>query len=79
MFRFNINFFSETAMGPLSLINECNINCGCNEKIYTPVCGPENITYVSPCFAGCSNFTSDKSGKIEVRKPFKILTIMDSG
>ena len=31
----------------------CNVNCGCTSKEYTPVCGDNNVTYFSPCHAGC--------------------------
>lgn len=31
----------------------CNTDCMCNSTIFEPVCGPDNITYFSPCRAGC--------------------------
>ncbi|KAL4612697.1 solute carrier organic anion transporter family member 1C1-like, partial [Arapaima gigas] len=40
--------------GPLS---SCNAACRCPEQQWDPVCGPQGITYISPCFAGCSGTT----------------------
>ncbi|XP_037952842.1 solute carrier organic anion transporter family member 74D-like [Teleopsis dalmanni] len=31
----------------------CNNNCNCEYVAYTPVCGSNNKTYISPCHAGC--------------------------
>ncbi|CAF0877365.1 unnamed protein product [Brachionus calyciflorus] len=32
--------------------SECNFNCNCYAS-YNPICGSNNVTYVSPCYAGC--------------------------
>ncbi|CAN8026947.1 unnamed protein product [Ixodes persulcatus] len=32
---------------------ECNAYCFCPVEFYNPVCGKDNATYYSPCFAGC--------------------------
>uniref|UniRef100_A0A3B3S4F5 Solute carrier organic anion transporter family member n=1 Tax=Paramormyrops kingsleyae TaxID=1676925 RepID=A0A3B3S4F5_9TELE len=40
---------------------ECNLGCSCSLKHWDPVCGPNGITYVSPCLAGCQ--TSTRVGK----------------
>ncbi|NXK24013.1 SO2B1 protein, partial [Arenaria interpres] len=32
---------------------ECNLHCNCPEKAYNPICGSNNIEYISPCSAGC--------------------------
>ncbi|NWU56558.1 SO2B1 protein, partial [Dromas ardeola] len=32
---------------------ECNLQCNCPEKAYNPICGSNDIEYISPCFAGC--------------------------
>uniref|UniRef100_H2YLU4 Solute carrier organic anion transporter family member n=1 Tax=Ciona savignyi TaxID=51511 RepID=H2YLU4_CIOSA len=42
----------------------CNSMCHCDQNTYIPVCGPANITYLSPCHAGCTD-TSSESGKNE--------------
>ncbi|XP_070393212.1 solute carrier organic anion transporter family member 4A1-like [Dermacentor albipictus] len=31
----------------------CNAQCKCSELLYSPICGVDNVTYFSPCFAGC--------------------------
>ncbi|KAH7945794.1 hypothetical protein HPB49_015700 [Dermacentor silvarum] len=31
----------------------CNAQCKCTELLYSPICGVDNVTYFSPCFAGC--------------------------
>lgn len=57
---------SSTVASPLfNLENECNADCMCTTKVYTPVCGPDGkSTYFSPCFAGCTGY--NKTGKKEV-------------
>ncbi|XP_072042241.1 solute carrier organic anion transporter family member 2A1-like [Amphiura filiformis] len=32
---------------------DCAFDCGCNPNIFRPVCSTENISYLSPCNAGC--------------------------
>uniref|UniRef100_A0A3Q1HYW9 Solute carrier organic anion transporter family member n=1 Tax=Anabas testudineus TaxID=64144 RepID=A0A3Q1HYW9_ANATE len=43
------------------LSTTCNSNCMCSVSDWDPVCGANGITYVSPCFAGCTS--SAGSGK----------------
>ncbi|CAH1399802.1 unnamed protein product [Nezara viridula] len=37
----------------LLLNSDCNNGCGCEESYFNPVCGIDNRTYFSGCFAGC--------------------------
>ncbi len=34
----------------------CNANCSCtaSKADYRPVCGSDNVTYFSACYAGCT-------------------------
>ncbi|CAH1153796.1 unnamed protein product [Phaedon cochleariae] len=41
----------------------CNSTCECSTDRLTPICGEDGITYLSPCHAGCQNYTK-KDGKI---------------
>ena len=33
----------------------CNSECGCDQYDLDPVCGSDNLMYLSPCLAGCLN------------------------
>ena len=38
----------------INMINgTCNSQCGCNENVFSPMCGPNGVSYISPCHAGC--------------------------
>ncbi|XP_059225479.1 solute carrier organic anion transporter family member 74D [Stomoxys calcitrans] len=41
----------------------CNSACGCDYVRYSPVCGENNMTYISPCHAGCKKQHITKTGK----------------
>ncbi|XP_061781975.1 solute carrier organic anion transporter family member 1C1 [Nerophis lumbriciformis] len=51
----------ETSEDKESLLNACNAKCFCPDNNWEPVCGGDDITYVSPCHAGCGQSTG--SGK----------------
>lgn len=47
----------------------CISNCSCDYVAYTPVCGEDGYTYISPCHAGCTNeyIIGDKK-KVSVKR-----------
>ncbi|KAH8258042.1 hypothetical protein KR038_005069 [Drosophila bunnanda] len=47
----------------LSAENSCSASCHCDYVHYSPVCSPENITYISACHAGCTERTKDALGR----------------
>ncbi|XP_066446833.1 solute carrier organic anion transporter family member 1C1-like isoform X1 [Eleutherodactylus coqui] len=48
-------------LGDNGLYPTCNGDCRCSTQQWDPVCGVNNITYMSPCLAGCKSSTG--SGK----------------
>ncbi|XP_070534285.1 solute carrier organic anion transporter family member 3A1-like isoform X2 [Ptychodera flava] len=36
-----------------NLDSVCNSNCGCTPSVFNPVCGIDDVTYYSPCYASC--------------------------
>lgn len=62
----------------VSLQNECNTDCMCTTKAYTPVCGPDGkSSYFSPCFAGCRG--NNKTGGTEIFTNCKCIFGEDGG
>ncbi|XP_019621022.1 PREDICTED: solute carrier organic anion transporter family member 1A1-like [Branchiostoma belcheri] len=35
--------------------DECNQHCNCLDEEFAPVCGANDVTYFSPCYAGCKD------------------------
>uniref|UniRef100_H9GK46 Solute carrier organic anion transporter family member n=1 Tax=Anolis carolinensis TaxID=28377 RepID=H9GK46_ANOCA len=45
------------------LFADCNRQCNCSSSGFNPVCGQNNIEYVTPCFAGCSGLKYNAQAK----------------
>lgn len=50
-----IIFFSENG-------TSCFSNCNCDFVKYSPICGEDGNTYISPCHAGCLEQSRDENG-----------------
>ncbi|XP_066158516.1 solute carrier organic anion transporter family member 74D [Euwallacea fornicatus] len=54
---------TESSMNAIE-ISSCNkTQCNCIADKFQPICGQDGKTYMSPCHAGCQNYT-EKDGKI---------------
>ncbi|KAH9374041.1 hypothetical protein HPB48_005310 [Haemaphysalis longicornis] len=43
-----------TAGRTINFIGKCNENCQCRTDLFDPICSVDNVTYMSPCYAGCA-------------------------
>ncbi|KAI7790420.1 solute carrier organic anion transporter family member 2A1-like [Triplophysa rosa] len=58
--------YPKTYNGNNGLLLSCTANCSCPRSAFNPVCGENHIEYVSPCHAGCTNFTMDPKNPYRV-------------
>ncbi|XP_038051583.1 solute carrier organic anion transporter family member 2A1-like [Patiria miniata] len=47
----------------LDVFSSCNMDCSCEKGVYSPVCGSDNVTYVTACFAGCETVDKDEDDR----------------
>ncbi|KAH8258139.1 hypothetical protein KR038_006469 [Drosophila bunnanda] len=47
----------------ISTADTCSASCDCEYVYYAPVCGPDNVTYISACHAGCTEKGLDDLGR----------------
>lgn len=58
IFTFSFITNSQSQIG--SVTAPCNANCSCSIANIDPVCGEDNLSYFSPCHAGCSKVEGSK-------------------
>ncbi|XP_071373688.1 solute carrier organic anion transporter family member 2A1 [Centroberyx affinis] len=59
-----VNHWTGGQHGSLAM---CYSNCSCPASAFNPVCGSDDIEYISPCHAGCTNFTRDPNNTYRVQ------------
>ncbi|KAJ7333507.1 hypothetical protein OS493_017044 [Desmophyllum pertusum] len=59
--------YNNRTLSELNKSAPCNSLCHCNNRDYDPVCGIDQLSYFSPCHAGCTIKVDDK----ETRKIFE--------
>ena len=52
--------------GELNKSAPCNSLCHCNSPVYDPVCGIDDLSYFSPCHAGCTIMNDDKTSAVRL-------------
>ncbi|XP_012680738.2 solute carrier organic anion transporter family member 2A1 [Clupea harengus] len=52
---------------PSGPVPTCYSDCSCASSAFNPVCGSNNVEFISPCHAGCSNYTKDPTNSFRVQ------------
>lgn len=52
--------YNNRTLEETSKFSPCNSLCHCSSRDYDPVCGVDQISYFSPCYAGCTLRVKDK-------------------
>ena len=52
--------FPHRTLTEINKSSPCNSLCHCNSRKYEPVCGVDQISYFSPCHAGCTVRVKDR-------------------
>ncbi|XP_053575110.1 solute carrier organic anion transporter family member 1C1 isoform X2 [Bombina bombina] len=56
--------YKQDAFKESFLYSSCNSPCSCSVKKWDPVCGENQMTYMSACLAGCTSFIGTGKNKV---------------
>ena len=65
-------FSSKDEAAEFNLTNACNVDCGCQDYGFSPVCSHNNVQFFSACHAGCRNYSVAGDQKVSVADESKV-------